>query len=68
MSALLSTTMQNMRDTVTSLESEGIRDTVKVLVGGAPVTGEFAEEIGADGFAPDANSAVRTAKQLLGIG
>jgi 5-methyltetrahydrofolate--homocysteine methyltransferase len=68
LSALLSTTMQNMRDTVASLESEGIRGSVKVLVGGAPVTREFAEEIGADGHAPDANSAVRTAKALLGIG
>jgi 5-methyltetrahydrofolate--homocysteine methyltransferase len=67
MSALLSTTMQNMKDTVTLLESRGLRNTVKVLVGGAPVTQEFADSIGADGNAPDANSAVRTAKTMLGI-
>jgi len=68
MSALLSTTMQNMQETVSLLEEEGLRASVKVLVGGAPVTREFAEKIGADGQAPDANSAVRTAKALLGIG
>lgn len=67
LSALLSTTMQNMRETVSLLEGEGIRDSVKVLVGGAPVTRDFAESIGADGHAPDANSAVRAAKSLLGI-
>jgi 5-methyltetrahydrofolate--homocysteine methyltransferase len=67
LSALLSTTMQNMKETVSLLESEGVRDSVKVLVGGAPVTHDFAETIGADGHAPDANSAVRTAKTLLGI-
>ena len=66
LSALLTTTMQNMRFTIEALEDLGIRDQVKVMVGGAPLTAEFAREIGADGYGPDASSAVRLAKSLLG--
>lgn len=65
MSALLTTTMPNMEDTLQALGEAGIRDQVKVIVGGAPVTDEYATNIGADGFAPDAYSAVKTAKFLV---
>ncbi len=65
MSALLTTTMLNMKDTITALNSSGLRDKVKVLVGGAPLTQSFSDEIGADGYAPDAASAVDLARQLL---
>ena len=57
MSALLTTTMMEMQDVIEVLEEEGLRDDVKVIVGGAPVTQEFADDIGADGWAPDAASA-----------
>ena len=66
-SALLSTTMRVQRDLVRALEEAGMRGRVKVLVGGAPVTREWAEEIGADGYAENAVEAVREAKRLLGI-
>ena len=66
MSALLTTTMGYMRDVIEALEQAGIRDRVKVMVGGAPVTQGFADEIGADGYSDNANSAVTVAKQLLG--
>ncbi|MHC2994958.1 MAG: corrinoid protein [Candidatus Atribacteria bacterium] len=65
MSALLTTTMIGMMDIITILKSAGLRDKVKVMVGGAPVTQEFADEIGAEGYAPDAASAVDKAKELL---
>jgi 5-methyltetrahydrofolate--homocysteine methyltransferase len=65
MSALLTTTMGSMRDTVAALDEAGLRDKVKVIIGGAPVTQSYADEIKADGYAPDAASAVETAKQLL---
>lgn len=65
MSALLTTTMVNMEKTITMLQENGVRDGVKVLIGGAPVTQEYADSIGADGFAADANQAARTARQLL---
>lgn len=65
MSALLTTTMGSMRDTVAALDDAGLRDKVKVIVGGAPVTQSYADEIKADGYAPDAASAVEKAKQLL---
>jgi len=64
LSALLTTTMPKMKETIDALRKAGIRDQVKVLVGGAPVTAEFAKHIGADGFAPDAGAAVRLAKKL----
>src|SRR5512143_448015 len=58
MSALLTTTMPSMGNTVKALQEAGVRDQVKVMVGGAPLTDEFAKRIGADGYAPDASSAV----------
>ncbi|HEY5573969.1 MAG TPA: corrinoid protein [Anaerolineales bacterium] len=68
LSALLTTTMTMMRSTITAIEEAGLRDRVKIIVGGAPVTRAYAEEIGADGYAPDASRAVSLAKQLLGQG
>jgi len=65
MSALLTTTMVNMRATIEALEEAGVRDSVKVMIGGAPVTQAFADEIGADAYAPDAASAVDVARKLL---
>jgi 5-methyltetrahydrofolate--homocysteine methyltransferase len=65
MSALLTTTMGSMGLTIAALKAAGLRDQVKVMIGGAPVTQEFADSIGADGFAPDASSATRVARQLL---
>lgn len=67
MSALLTTTMANMRATLEMLTKEGLRNKVKVMVGGAPVTETFAQQIGADGYAPDASRAVTEAKKLLGV-
>jgi 5-methyltetrahydrofolate--homocysteine methyltransferase len=67
MSALLTTTMPNMKNTIEAIKQAGLRDKVKVMIGGAPVTEAYAKEIGADGYAPDASAAVRKAKQLLGI-
>jgi 5-methyltetrahydrofolate--homocysteine methyltransferase len=67
LSALLTTTMPGMKQTIDALEAAGVRNTVKVMVGGAPVTQKFCDEIGADGYAPDAASAVDTAKELIGI-
>ena len=66
MSALLTTTMPNMKTTVQALKDAGLREQVKVMVGGAPVTEAYAREIGADGYAPDASAAVRKAKELIG--
>lgn len=66
MSALLTTTMPSMGVTVEALIEAGLRDKVKVMIGGAPVTQAFSDQIGADGFAPDASSATRVAKSLLG--
>ena len=65
MSALLTTTMGYMKEVIDALEAAGIRQQVKVMVGGAPVTQGFADEIGADGYSDNANSAVAVAKQLL---
>jgi 5-methyltetrahydrofolate--homocysteine methyltransferase len=65
MSALLTTTMPNMKTTVEALKAAGIRDTVKVLIGGAPVTDAYAQQIGADGYAADASRAVAVAKSLV---
>jgi 5-methyltetrahydrofolate--homocysteine methyltransferase len=65
MSALMTTTMPAMRRTIEALDEAGIRPAVKVLVGGAPLTQEYCDEIGADGYAQDASSAVRTAKELV---
>ncbi len=68
MSALLSTTMPSMKATIEALTAAGHRDKVKIMIGGAPVTARFAEEIGADRYAPDAGSAVSEAKNLMGAG
>ena len=66
LSALLTTTMPSMQATILALESAGIRDQVKVMIGGAPVTDEYAAQIGADGYSPDASRAVSLAKSLIG--
>ncbi|NDJ85691.1 MAG: cobalamin-binding protein [Chloroflexi bacterium] len=67
LSALLTTTMPAMKAVIDALEAAGVRGQVKVMVGGAPVTQTYADEIGADGYSPDASSATRLAKQLLNI-
>ena len=67
MSALLTTTMIHMPEVIEALKEAGLREEVKVIVGGAPVTQEYAEKIGADGYAPDAASAVEVVKRLLGV-
>ena len=67
MSALLTTTMPAMKSVIDALEEAGIRDQVKVMIGGAPVTQAYADQIGADGYAPDASGAARKAKELLSI-
>ncbi|NIU60568.1 MAG: cobalamin-binding protein [Pseudomonas stutzeri] len=66
MSALLTTTMVNMKTTIEALVEAGLRDSIKIMIGGAPVTAAFAEEIGADGYAPDAASAVDVARGFIG--
>ncbi len=66
LSALLTTTMPSMKDTIEALKEAGVRDAAKVMIGGAPVTQNYADEIGADGYAPDAASAVDKAAELLG--
>jgi len=68
MSALLTTTMPNMGRTIQAFEDEGMREDVKIMVGGAPVTQEFAEDMGADGYGKDAISCVDMANELLGVG
>ena len=65
MSALLTTTMDVMQHTVAAIAQAGLRDKVKIIIGGAPVTQAFADEIGADGYAPDAAMAVELTRSLL---
>jgi len=65
LSALLTTTMLNMQSTIDALKDAGVRDDVKVLIGGAPITESYAQKIGADGYAPDASRAVKLAKALI---
>ncbi len=65
MSALLTTTMTNMQAVIEALSAAGLRDKVKVMIGGAPITQDFADKIGADGFSENANSAVALARELL---
>ena len=65
MSALLTTTMSNMPSTIEALKAAGLRDKVKVLVGGAPLTKAYADQIGADGYAPDASQAAKLALSFL---
>jgi 5-methyltetrahydrofolate--homocysteine methyltransferase len=67
LSALLTTTMPGMETVIGALERAGIRDTVKVMVGGAPVTEEFAQSIGADGYGKDAGVAAERAKELVAV-
>ncbi len=67
LSALLTTTMPGMKTTIETLKEAGLHGKIKVMIGGAPITQDYADEIGADGYAPDASSAVRKAKQLLGV-
>jgi 5-methyltetrahydrofolate--homocysteine methyltransferase len=66
LSALLTTTMPQMVSTIEALKAAGVRDKVKIMIGGAPITEEYAKEIGADGYAPDASRAVGLAKSLMG--
>jgi 5-methyltetrahydrofolate--homocysteine methyltransferase len=66
MSALLTTTIPRMKETIDALAEAGLRDKVKVMIGGAPVTQAFADEIGADGYGPNAGAAVDGAKALIG--
>jgi len=65
LSALLTTTMPMMKETVDTITGAGLRDQVKIIVGGAPITQKFADEIGADGYGPDAGSGTKLAKQLI---
>ena len=65
MSALLTTTMINMPVVIDTLKEAELRDKVKVIIGGAPVTQAYADQIGADGYAPDAASAVKLTNQLV---
>jgi 5-methyltetrahydrofolate--homocysteine methyltransferase len=65
LSALLTTTMPNMKATIEALSAAGVRSTVKVMVGGAPVTAKYASDVGADAYAPDASSAASVAKSLM---
>jgi len=67
LSALLSTTMPNMKVTIEALERAGVRQDVKVIIGGAPVTEAYAQSIGADGYAPDASRAAALAKKLVAV-
>jgi len=64
LSALLTVTMPSMRTTIEAMKAAGVRDKVKIMVGGAPVTSQFAEEIGADGYSDNASSAVALARRL----
>jgi corrinoid protein of di/trimethylamine methyltransferase len=68
LSALLTVTMPSMKKTIAALEEAGVRDKVKVLVGGAPVTKQYADEIGADGYGENASVAVSLARQFCGVG
>jgi len=65
LSALLTTTMPNMKSTIDALRGAGLRDNIKVMVGGAPLSDAYAEEIEADGYAPDASRAVKLARSLI---
>jgi methanogenic corrinoid protein MtbC1 len=67
MSALLTTTMGYMKEVIDAFKAAGIRDQVKIMVGGAPVNQAFADEIGADGYSDNANSAVALAKKLMAV-
>ncbi len=68
MSALLTTTLPRMRETIEALTAAGLRESVHVMVGGAPVTAAFAAEVGADGYGANAGMAVERAKALMAEG
>jgi 5-methyltetrahydrofolate--homocysteine methyltransferase len=65
MSALLTTTMTNMQTAIEAIKEAGLREQVRIIIGGAPITKAYADEIGADGYAEDASSAVRLVKEVL---
>jgi 5-methyltetrahydrofolate--homocysteine methyltransferase len=65
LSALLTTTMPMIKTTIDAVVASGLRNQVKVIIGGSPVTQDFADEVGADGYAHDAGSAVKLAKKLM---
>jgi 5-methyltetrahydrofolate--homocysteine methyltransferase len=65
LSALLTTTMPAMENTIRAIEESGLRDRVKIIVGGAPVTAEYARQIGADGYAADASQAATLAREII---
>ncbi len=65
LSALLTTTMPMIEKTIQAIDESGLREQAKIMVGGAPVTAEFAKQIGADGYAPDASQAAKLAKSLI---
>ncbi len=67
MSALLTTTMNYMKEVVNAIEAAGLKGQVKVMIGGAPVSATFASQIGAEGYSSNANGAVHTAKELMGL-
>ena len=67
LSALLTTTMPNQKEVIDSLKEAGIRENVKVLVGGAPISQDWADQIGADGYGENASAAVKVAKKLIGV-
>ena len=67
MSAFLTTTMPMFKTTIEVIAEAGLRDQVKILVGGAPVTQEYCDTVGADGYAPDASATVRLTKKLIGV-
>jgi 5-methyltetrahydrofolate--homocysteine methyltransferase len=68
LSALLTTTMPSMKTTIEQLTAAGLRKSVKIIIGGAPVTQDYANEIGADGYSENANGAVGLARKLLNVG
>jgi 5-methyltetrahydrofolate--homocysteine methyltransferase len=63
----MTTTMIKQKETIEAIKAAGLRDKVKIVIGGAPTTEEWAREIGADGWAPDAISSVELVKKLLGV-
>jgi len=65
LSALLTTTLPSMESTIRAIEAAGLREDVKIIVGGAPVTADYAHQIGADGYAKDASQAVKVAKSFI---
>ena len=67
MSTLMTTTMMGMPEVIKKLEEAGIRDQVKVMIGGSPISRKYADDIGADGYSANAVEAVKVAKQLLGM-